>query len=184
MNGDDGLIRLAVPVGPDDHMRGPAGARVTLVEYGDFECPYCGVVYPVVKELEAAYADVLRVVFRSFPLLQHPHAQAAAEAAEFAADHGRFWELHDTLYEHQRALDLAHLRGYARELGLDDAALARALDEGTYAGIVEDVKQGGEDSGIPGTPAFFLNGVLFEDEPTRENLAHAIDWLLEHGDVR
>ena len=181
---DDGLVRLAVPVGPDDHVRGPADARVTLVEYGDFECPYCGVAYPVIKALEKTYAETLRVVFRSFPLLQHRHAQAAAEAAEFAADHGAFWELHDTLFEHQRALDVPHLLGYARTLGLDDAALGQALREHTYAGIVDEVKQGGEESGIPGSPAFFLNGVLFEDEPTRENLAHAIDWLLEHGDVR
>ena len=165
-------------------MRGAADAPVTLVEYGDFECPYCGVAYPVIKELEKKYDGKLRAVFRSFPLLQHRHAQAAAEAAEFAADHGKFWEMHDTLFEHQRALDEAHLLGYVRSLGLDDAALAEALREHTYAGIIDDVKQGGEESGIPGTPAFFLNGVLFEDDPTRENFAHAIDWLLEHGDVR
>ncbi len=103
---------------------------------------------------------------------------------EFAADHGKFWELHDTLFEHQRALDEPHLLGYVRALGLDDAALAETLREHTYAGIIDDVKQGGEDSGIPGTPAFFLNGVLFEDDPARENFVHAIDWLLERGDVR
>jgi protein-disulfide isomerase len=180
---EDGLTRLAVPVGPDDHVRGPAEAPVTLVEYGDFECPYCGVAYPVVKALERKYGDKLRVVFRSFPLEQHPHAEAAAEAAEFAADHGKFWELHDVLYEHQRALDTRHLLGYARDLGLDADALATALSEGTYAPIVEDVKEGGEESGIPGTPAFFLNDILFEEEPTLENLSHAIDYLLEHGSV-
>jgi protein-disulfide isomerase len=178
---DDGLTRLAVPVGPEDHLRGPADARVTLVEYGDFECPYCGMVYPVVKALEEKYASKLRVVFRSFPLAQHPHAQAAAEAAEFAADHGKFWELHDVLYEHQGALDEPHLLGYARDLGLDAQALTTALREHTYAGIVEDVKEGGEASGIPGTPAFFLNDLLFEDEPSLENLTHAIDYLLGHG---
>ena len=178
---DDNLTRLAVPVGPDDHIRGPAGAPVTLVEYGDFECPYCGVAYPVVKSLEQHYGDRLRVVFRSFPLAQHPHAEPAAEAAEFAAEHGKFWQLHDMLYEHQQALDEPHLLGYARELGLDADALATALRERTYAGIIDDVKEGGEESGIPGTPAFFLNDVLFEDEPTRENLTHAIDWLLKHG---
>jgi protein-disulfide isomerase len=178
---DDGLIRLAVPVGPEDHIRGPADARVTLVEYGDFECPYCGTAYPTVKALEKKYASTLRVVFRSFPLAQHPHAQAAAEAAEFAADHGKFWELHDVLYEHQQALDEHHLLGYARDLGLDTNALTTALREHTYAGIVEDVKDGGEQSGIPGTPAFFLNDLLFEDEPSLENLTHAIDYLLEHG---
>jgi len=178
---DDGLTRLAVPVGPEDHVRGPAGAPVTLVEYGDFECPYCGVAYAVLKALEARYPEQLRVVFRSFPLDQHPHAQAAAEAAEFAADGGKFWEVHDVLYEHQRALDERHLLGYARDLGLDANALATALREQTYAAIVAEQKEGGEESGIPGTPAFFLNGVLFEDEPTEENFAHAVDWLLEHG---
>jgi protein-disulfide isomerase len=180
---DDGLTRLAVPVGPDDHVRGPDDAPVTMVEYGDFECPYCGVAYPVVKALEAEYGPKLRVVFRSFPLAQHPHAQAAAEAAEFAADHGAFWPLHDLLYEHQHALDERHLLGYARDLGLDAGELTTALRERTYAGIVEDVKAGGEQSGIPGTPAFFLNDILFEEEPTRENLTHAINWLLEHGSV-
>jgi protein-disulfide isomerase len=178
---DDGLIRLAVPVGPDDHVRGSADAPVTLVEYGDFECPYCGIASHAVSQLEKKYGDRLRVVFRSFPLEQHRYAQAAAEAAEFAADHGKFWELHDTLYRHQRALDEEHLLGYARDLGLDPDALATALREKTYAGIIEDSKAGGEDSGIPGTPAFFLNGVLFEDEPTRENFENAIDWLLEYG---
>jgi len=178
---DDGLMRLAVPVGPEDHVRGPASAPVTLVEYGDFECPYCGVAYPVVKQLEKKYAGKLRVVFRSFPLEQHPHAQKAAEAGEFAADHGKFWELHDLLYEHQRALDERHLLGYAETLGLDAGALEMALREETYAPIVAETKEGGEESGIPGTPAFFLNGVLFEDEPTLGNLSHAVDYLLEHG---
>jgi protein-disulfide isomerase len=178
---DDGLVRLVVPVGPDDHARGPADAQVTLVEYGDYECPYCSVASRAVRDLEKDYGDRLRVVFRSFPLEQHRYAQAAAEAAEFAADHGKFWELHDVLYDHQDALAEEHLVGYARDLGLDADALATALREKTYAGIVEDAKQGGEDSGIPGTPAFFLNGVLFEDEPTRENFANAINWLLEYG---
>jgi len=178
---DDGLTRLAVPVGPDDHVRGPDGAPVTLVEYGDFECPFCGVAYPAVKALEKRYGDKLRVVFRSFPLEQHPHAEAAAEAAEFAADSGKFWELHDVLYEHQRALKEPDLLKYARNLGLDADALAIALREGTYVPVVEEQKESGEESGIPGTPAFFLNDILFEDEPTEENLAHAIDWLLERG---
>ncbi len=177
----DGLVRLAVPVGPEDHVRGSAEAPVTLVEYGDFECPYCGVAYPAVKALEEKYGEKLRVVFRSFPLAQHPHAQAAAEAAEFAAEHGKFWELHDVLYEHQRALDVRHLLGYARELGLDADELETALRERTYEAIVAEQKEGGEESGIPGTPAFFLNDILFEEEPTPENLSHAIDYLLKYG---
>ncbi|MBV8579733.1 MAG: thioredoxin domain-containing protein [Candidatus Eremiobacteraeota bacterium] len=181
---DDGLIRLAVPVGPDDHVRGPHDAPVTLVEYGDFECPYCGLAYPVVKQLERDYGDRLRIVFRSFPLEQHAHAEAASEAAEFAADADRFWEMHDTLFEHQRALDVSNLLEYARHLKLDPEALAVALREHTYAAIVEEQKEGGDESGIPGTPAFFLNDVLFEDEASYENLSGAIDYLLKHGSVR
>ncbi|HTW82500.1 MAG TPA: thioredoxin domain-containing protein [Candidatus Sulfotelmatobacter sp.] len=177
----DDQAHLAVPVGPDDHARGPADAPVTLVEYGDFECPYCGRAESTVQALARRYPTQLRIVFRSFPLLQHRHAEKAAEAAEFAADHGKFWELHDLLYQHQDALDEPHLLGYARELGLDADALATALREGTYAPVIAEVKEGGEESGIPGTPAFFLNGLLFEDDPTEANLAGAIDWLLEHG---
>jgi protein-disulfide isomerase len=170
-------------VGPDDHIRGPANAPVTLVEYGDFECPFCGLAYPAVKALEARYPRELRVVFRSFPLQQHPHAEAAAEAAEFAADAGRFWEMHDTLFTHQRALEVRDLLRYARDLGLDSHALERALRDGTYAAIVAEQKESGEESGIPGTPAFFVNGVLFEDEPSEANLSHAIDYVLAHGGV-
>ena len=122
-------------------------------------------------------------MFRSFPLEQHRHAEAAAEAAEFAADAGRFWEMHDVLFEHQRALAKPDLLGYARDLGLDSHALDDALRDGTYAGIVAEQKEGGEESGIPGTPAFFINDVLFEDEPTEANLSHAIDYVLTHGGV-
>ena len=180
---DNGLVRLAVPVGPDDHVRGSESAPVTLVEYGDFECPYCGVAYPVVQELARKYGEKLRVVFRSFPLVQHRHAEAAAEAAEFAADHGKFWELHDVLFEHQHALELPELFEYAHDLGLDVDALATALREQTYRPLIDEIKEGGEESGIPGTPAFFLNDVLFEDEPNEAYLSHAIDWLLERGGV-
>jgi protein-disulfide isomerase len=180
---DDGLTRLAVPVGDDDHVRGPADAPVTLVEYGDFECPFCGRAYPIVKELERRYPEQLRVVFRSFPLEQHPHAEQAAEAAEFAADGGLFWEMHDALYEHQSQLDVKHLQQHTKRLGLDAEALAVALREETYRPVIDEMKEGGEESGIPGTPAFFLNDVLFEEEPTLENFTQAIDWLLEHGTV-
>ena len=178
---DDGATRLAVPVGQDDHARGAASAPLTLVEYGDFQCPYCGTAYPVIRALEAKYGARLRVVFRHFPLEQHAFAQGAAEAAEFAADHGTFWEMFDALFTHEQALERADLERHATQLGLDAAALARALRDRTYAGIVEEQKEGGEDSGLPGTPAFFINGVLFEEEPTVEAFSEAFDWLLEHG---
>jgi protein-disulfide isomerase len=177
----DGLTRLTVPVGPEDHVRGTLDAPVVMVEYGDFECAYCAMAYPTVKALEARYGERLCVVFRSFPLTQHRHAEDAAEAAEFAADHGKFWELHDALYERDRPLDDRFVAECVTRIGLDAEALRTALREQTYRPIVDEQKEGGEDSGIPGTPAFFLNGVLYEDEPTLENLASAIDWLLEHG---
>lgn len=179
----DGFARLAVQVGPEDHVRGNADAPVTLVEYGDFECPYCGEAYAMVKELEEKYGDRLRVVFRSFPLAQHRHAEAAAETAEFAADQGRFWEMHDMLYEHQNALDEPHLLGYAKRLGLDAKALSVALSEQTYRPLIDEIKEGAQESEIPGTPAFFLNDVLFEDDPSVESFSNAIDWLLEKGSL-
>jgi len=182
MANDDGLVRLTVPVGPDDHVRGPADASVTLVEYGDFECPYCRLAFPIVRALEARYPKQLRLVWRSFPLVQHPHAEGAAEAAEFAADFGKFWEMHEVLFQRD-ALDERHLLEYAAEIELDSDELAGALRDQRYRPVIDEVKEGGEASGIPGTPAFYLNDVLFEDDPTLENLGHAVDWLLEHGKV-
>ncbi|GAC1577150.1 MAG: DsbA family protein [Candidatus Elarobacter sp.] len=181
MDGDGAIVRLTVPVGPDDHVVGPADAPVTLVEYGDFACPYCGVAERAIRAIRRRYPAELRLVFRNFPLQMHRRARAAAETSEFAADHGKFWEMHDLLYRHQDALEESHLLGYARDLGLDAGALATALREQTYVPIIEETKDAGEDSGIPGTPAFFLNGVLFEEEPTIDNLANAIDWLVQHG---
>ena len=135
----------------------------------------------MVKELEEKYGPRLRVVFRSFPLAQHRLAETAAEAAEFAADQGRFWEMHDMLYEHQHALDEPHLLDYAKRLGLDDRALSLALREQTYRPLIDEIKEGAQESEIPGTPAFFLNDVLFEDDPSVESFSDAIDWLLEKG---
>ena len=114
------LVDLAEPVDPErDHIRGPADAPVTVVEYGDFECPYCGRAEPVVRELLADFGDV-RYVWRHLPLTDvHPHAQLAAEAAEAAAEQGAFWEMHDLLLEHQDALRPRDLVGYAEQLGLD-----------------------------------------------------------------
>jgi protein-disulfide isomerase len=107
---ESATARLTVPVSQRDHQQGPATAPVTLVEYGDYECPYCGEAYPIVKEIKLRLGDRLRFVFRNFPLTQsHPHAEHAAEAAEAAAAQGKFWEMHDSLFEHQQALDDTHL---------------------------------------------------------------------------
>ena len=167
--------RLAVPVRERDHIRGPADAPITLVEYGGFECPFCGMAYPVVRELGRRLRERLRVVFRHFPLRdQHPHAQNAAEAAEAAAAQGRFWEMHDRLFEHQQALDDAHLIQYAAELGLDTDRFGRELTEHRYGDRVQEDLLSGLHSGVRGTPTFFVNGVRHEGRWELEHLLAAI----------
>jgi protein-disulfide isomerase len=161
--------RLALPVGERDHAQGPADASVTLVEYGDYECPHCGKAYPLLKEIQARLGVRLRFVYRNFPLRSlHPHAQQAAEAAEAAAAQGKFWEMHDYLFEHQRALEDKHLKQYAERLGLDGVRFAQDLVEHTYAQRVREDFTSGVRSGVNGTPTFFINGVRFDgawDEP-------------------
>ncbi|HEY8256165.1 MAG TPA: thioredoxin domain-containing protein [Gemmatimonadales bacterium] len=150
---------LDVPVSSQDHILGPASAAVTLVEYGDFECPNCLAAYPIIRGLLETYNDRLRFVFRHFPIvLSHDHAQKAAEAAEAAGAQGKFWEMHDLLFEHQDALDPESLLAYARTLGLDVERFGRELSEGTYADRVYEDRAGGEVSGVSWTPTFFLNG--------------------------
>jgi protein-disulfide isomerase len=155
----DTIIDLAVPVDPErDHVRGPDEAPVTLVEYGDFECPYCGRAEPVVRELLADYGD-LRYVWRHLPLTDvHPHAQLAAEGAEAAAGQGKFWPMHDQLLDHQGALTGKDLIRYAGELGLDIDRFTRDLrNHAGQAKIAADVDSA-DLSGVSGTPTFFVNG--------------------------
>jgi Na+/H+ antiporter NhaA len=153
------ITDLAVEVDPErDHYRGPADAPVTLVEYGDFECPYCGQAEPVVRELLRDFGDV-RYVWRHLPLSDvHPHAQLAAEAAEAAARQGRFWEMHDALLDHQDALQADDLMGYADELGLDVRRFTDDLERHAGAGQIADDVDGADLSGVSGTPTFFVNG--------------------------
>ncbi|HEU4628608.1 MAG TPA: thioredoxin domain-containing protein [Gemmatimonadaceae bacterium] len=154
---------LTPPVGADDHAAGPADAPVTLVEYGDFECPYCGMAYPIVKAIQRQLGPRLRFVFRNFPLKEsHPHALHAAQAAEAAAAQGAFWGMHDALYEHQHALADADLLRYADALGLDVDRVAHELQEGTYARAVRDDFRSGVRSGVNGTPTFFVNGERYD----------------------
>lgn len=154
---------LKPSVGEHDHAIGPAAAPATLVEYGDFECPYCGQAYPIVKAIQERLGDRIRFVFRNFPLSEsHPHAEHAAEAAEAAGAQGRFWEMHDVLYEHQRALSDRDLIGYAAGLGLDATRVARELEQGTFAAKVRADFRGGVRSGVNGTPTFFINGVRYD----------------------
>jgi len=150
---------LTPPVSARDHIQGPADAAIVLVEYGDYECPYCGAAYPVVKELQHRMKNKLALVFRNFPLANaHPHAEFAAEAAEAAAAQGKFWEMHDMLYENQEALDPENLVEYATELGLDIPRFMREMNEHVYASRVKEDFRSGVRSGVNGTPTFFING--------------------------
>jgi protein-disulfide isomerase len=152
--------RLTVDVGPDDHVRGPAVAPLTLVEYGDYECPYCGAAYPIVKEIERMLGDELSSVFRNFPLSEvHPHAFQAAEAAESAAAQDRFWEMHDRLYENQQRLEKNDLLVHARTLGLDVPRVETELEEHAYEPRIRNDFLSGVRSGVNGTPTFFINGL-------------------------
>ena len=159
-------MSLRPPVGPDDHVQGPADAPVTLVEYGDFECPYCGMAYPIVKAAQRKLGPRLRFVYRHFPLAEaHPHARHAAAAAEAAAAQGgeqAFWAMHDALFENQHALDDASLARLASRLGLDGDRVAADLAAGTYAPRVRQDFRSGVRSGVNGTPTFFINGVRYD----------------------
>ncbi|MPZ26701.1 MAG: Na+/H+ antiporter NhaA [Micromonosporaceae bacterium] len=154
------LVDLADPVDPErDHVRGPADAPVTLVEYADFQCPYCGQAEPVVRDLLAEFGTELRYVFRHLPLADvHEHAQVAAEAAEAAGGQGRFWEMHDLLYAHQDALSTEDLIGYAGQLGLDVEVFTEKLRKRRYASRVARDVESADQSGVSGTPTFFANG--------------------------
>jgi protein-disulfide isomerase len=155
--------RLMPPVGEHDHVAGPADAPITLVEYGDYECPHCGRAHPIVKAAQRNLGSRLRFVFRNFPLQEaHPHAKHAAEAAEAAGAQGKFWEMHDVIFENQDALEDPDLVRYAEELGVDADRLARELETGAWAKRVREDFRSGVRSGVNGTPTFFLNGLRYD----------------------
>jgi CRP-like cAMP-binding protein len=167
---------LEPPVDPAvDHVRGPADAPLTLVEYGDMECPFCGRATGVVTELRSRFGADLRYVFRHLPLLEvHPHAQLAAEAVEAAGAQGAFWEMHDRLFAHQDELDAPGLLDHAAALGLDLERFARELGDGTYAQRVRNDVVGAEASGVHGTPTFFVNGIRHQGRSGTDDLAAAL----------
>ena len=151
--------QLRYPVGPGDHVLGPEDAPVTLVEYGDFECPHCGRAYPIVERLRQRLGESLRFVYRHFPLSEiHPHAEHAAEMAEAAGERGKFWQMHHMLFEHQDALEDVDLVRYAVALGIDPTWAATALRLGSFAERVREQFVSGVRSGVNGTPTFFVNG--------------------------
>jgi protein-disulfide isomerase len=169
------IIDLAVPVDPErDHFRGPKKSPVTVVEYGDFECPYCGQAEPVVRELLKDFGDV-RYVWRHLPLTDvHPHAQLAAEGAETAAAQGSFWEMHDLLLDHQGALTLRDLVRYATDLGLDTEKFTKELKEHVHAARVAEDMDSADLSGVSGTPSFFINGMRHQGAYDIDTLSAAV----------
>lgn len=153
---------LKPDVGPADHAQGRRDAPLVLVEYGDFQCPYCGEQYPEIKAVQKAMGEDLCFVFRHFPLAEaHPHAEHAAELTEAADTMGKFWEMHDRLYEHQSELDDRSLAGHAQALGLDEGLFQTVLDE-KYEGRVRHDFLTGVRSGVNGTPSLFINGERYD----------------------
>jgi protein-disulfide isomerase len=172
-----GEAGLTMPVSEDrDHIEGPADAAVTLVEYGDYECPYCGAAYPIIKEVRARMGERLRFVYRNFPITtSHPHAEQAAEAAEAAASQGRFWQMHDLLFENQKRLGDQDLHAYAERLGLDVEPFDKELAEHAHAARVRDDFMSGVRSGVNGTPTFYINGARHDDSYDVETLLGALE---------
>jgi protein-disulfide isomerase len=176
MNANNALLSADAPA----HVRGPRKAPVTLSEFADFECPYCGAAYPVVKRLERTFGDRMRFAFFEFPLrIIHPHAELAAEAAEAAGAQGFFWEMHDALFEHQRALSPRDIIRYAAAIEVPDRArFERELGTHVYEPLIDASLALGESLGVEGTPTFFINGMQYEGELTYSALATVIDRII------
>ena len=166
---------LTVPDPERDHISGSADSSIRLLEYGDYECPFCGEVQPIVKEIQRRLGDDLLFAFRNFPLTNiHPHSEHAAETAEAAGDQGNFWGMHDLLFENQDALEDENLAAYAAELGLDQARLIGEVTSGVYAPRIREDFKSGVRGGVNGTPTFFINGKRYDGA---RDLKHLLDAL-------
>jgi len=169
--------KLVVPVDPShDHIQGDSKALLTLVQYGDYQCPFCGAAYPEVKKVQNELGSKLRFVFRNFPLTNvHEFAMDAAETAEAAAAQGKFWEMHDFLYEHQRTLGEPSVAlGYAKRLGLDTQKFEREISQHVYQKRIKDDFMGGVRSGVNGTPTFYVNGVRHDGPAEAEAIVKSL----------
>ena len=155
--------------------RGPANAPVTIVEFSDFQCPYCGREFPVIERVMKEYDGKVRLVFRHYPLDFHPFAQKAAEAGACAQDQGKFWELHDKMFTNQGKLAVDDLKGYAKSLGMDSSKFDKCLDSGEKKAMVEEDLKAGSAAGVNGTPAFFINGVFINGAQPFEQIKQTVD---------
>jgi len=178
---------LHPPVGPEDHIQGSDDAEVTLVEYGDFECPYCGAAYPILKRVQQRLGRRLRFVYRHFPIAElHPHAEPAAEASESVAAQGgpdAFWPMHDLLFEHQRRLKYDDLARYAEQAGAQGDLVLNDLDEGRYRERVRESFMSGARSGVNGTPTLFIDGIRYDGPRDEEKLVAALTLVANQAGV-
>ncbi len=173
--------RLRLPVGERDHVQGPTEAKVTLLEYGDYQCPYCGEAYGIVKKVQAKFRDQLRFVFRNFPLTEvHPFAETGAEIAESAATQGKFWEMHDFIYEHQPHLSNPDffVQYAEKDLGLNAARMREEIANHVYLPRIKEDFSTGVRSGVNGTPTFFLNDLRHNGDYQYETFVAAIERAL------
>ncbi len=156
-----GVSGLSLPIGARDHFRGSSQPAVSLLEYGDYQCSYCRMAYPIVEEIQKRFSQQLQFIFRHFPIKQiHPFAQGAAEAAEAASNQGKFWEMHTLLFT-RKELDYDSLKKYAAEIGIDEDQFQQDLENHSQIGRVQEDLQSGLDSGVMGTPSFFVNGAPY-----------------------
>jgi protein-disulfide isomerase len=174
------MATLKIPITAEDHAQGLEDAQVTLVEYGDYECPHCGRAYPIVKQVQKHFRQRLRFIFRNFPLGEmHPHAVAAGEVAEFAGSQGKFWEMHDLLFENQSRLGDALFAELSEKLNLSASAMRDALEQDTFEARVQADFSGGVRSGVNGTPTFFINGHRHDGSFDYDPLVSAIHAVLD-----
>jgi protein-disulfide isomerase len=175
------MAKLKPPVSSSDHMEGDPESPIILVEYGDFQCPHCGAAYPIIKQIEKKFKGQLAIVFRHFPLAEaHPYAQAAAVASEAAANQGKFWPMHDLIFENQHHLGLEKLLQLAEGLKLDMKRFQNDFKDPGLFKKVEDSFESGIISGVNGTPSFFINGIKFEGTYEFESLVKGLELSVSH----
>jgi len=169
------LPQPRIQVAAEGPARGPKDAKITIVEFSDFECPYCGAAHDTVEQVMTTYAGKVRLVYRQFPLSFHPHAAKAAEASLCAADQGKFWEYHDVLFKNQKKLEPTELKAHASEVGLDGQKFGQCLDSGDKKKAVDADQQAGLAAGVGGTPAFFINGIFLNGAQPIDEFKKVID---------
>jgi protein-disulfide isomerase len=173
------MVMSTVKVNPDDHVQGPANAPIVLIEYADYQCPYCGQAFYIIKNLQKKLGDKLQYVFRNFPLVSiHKFAYHASLAAEAAGIEGKFWEMHDTLFENQRHLNDTDLMNYAEQIGLNPKQFEKDLAGPEALKKVEEDVESGTKAGVEGTPYFFVNGKLYEGNWMTDDFLNYLESLV------